>query len=399
MQEFNFAELQEFNFAELGNVDLIVDAVYEGGRKGNAGDDPLHKLLGVSNQGGFRYLGKREELKLLVLSSSFNDLDWPDNLDKESGVLTYFGDNKKPGKELHKTPRSGNLILKNIFNSIHELPANRKFVPPILVFGNTGNYRDMRFLGLAVPGSSELQTYEDLIAIWKTSKGMRFQNYVSNFTILDLPLVSRKWICDIKNGYPLSKNCPKVWRQWVDKGKYSALKSSPTIKYRKRNEQIPQLKSEKQIIHRIHEYFSNNPYEFEPCAAKIAQIGLKNITRIDLTRHYRDGGRDALGEYRIGDEDSGVSVSFSLEAKCYGLNNPVGVKSVSRLISRIRHRQFGILVTTSYLGEQAYKEIGEDQHPIVVIAAVDIVRILKKSGISTLEQVSDWLKTKFPIDL
>jgi hypothetical protein len=32
----------------------------------------------------------------------------------------------------------------------------------------------------------------------------------------------------------------------------------------------------------------------------------------------------------------------------------VGVKGTSRLISRLRHRQFGVLITTSYLDSQAY---------------------------------------------
>ncbi|MCP1762460.1 O-acetyl-ADP-ribose deacetylase (regulator of RNase III) [Bradyrhizobium japonicum] len=36
-----------------------------------------------------------------------------------------------------------------------------------------------------------------------------------------------------------------------------------------------------------------------------------------------------------------------LEAKCYGSGNSVGVREMSRLISRLRHRQFGVLVTTS----------------------------------------------------
>jgi len=52
---------------------------------------------------------------------------------------------------------------------------------------------------------------------------------------------------------------------------------------------------------------------------------------------------------------------------------------MSRLISRLRHRQFGVLVTTSYVDSQAYREIKEDQHPIVVIAAADIVVILRST--------------------
>jgi hypothetical protein len=33
-----------------------------------------------------------------------------------------------------------------------------------------------------------------------------------------------------------------------------------------------------------------------------------------------------------------------------------GVREMSRLISRLRHRQFGVLVTTSYVDNQAYRE-------------------------------------------
>ena len=61
--------------SDLRKCDLIVDAVYEGGRAGNASDDPLSKMLGVSNQGGFRYLGNKTQLHLIVLTSSFNDAD------------------------------------------------------------------------------------------------------------------------------------------------------------------------------------------------------------------------------------------------------------------------------------------------------------------------------------
>jgi hypothetical protein len=57
----------------------------------------------------------------------------------------------------------------------------------------------------------------------------------------------------------------------------------------------------------------------------------------------------------------------------------------------LRHRQFGILVTTSHVAIQAYEEIKEDQHPIVIIAARDIVRILKAGGISSRDDLKKWL--------
>lgn len=56
-----------------------------------------------------------------------------------------------------------------------------------------------------------------------------------------------------------------------------------------------------------------------------------------------------------------VAVEFALEAKCYAPGHGVGVRETSRLISRLRHRQFGVLVTTSHLDRQAYKEIREDE--------------------------------------
>lgn len=85
-------------------------------------------------------------------------------------------------------------------------------------------------------------------------------------------------------------------------------------------------------------------------------------------------------------------VEFAIEAKRYDFNSGVGIKETSRLISRIRHRQFGVIVTTSYVSEQAYKEISEDGHPIIIISAKDIVDILNKSGINNEELMEKWLE-------
>jgi hypothetical protein len=91
-------------------------------------------------------------------------------------------------------------------------------------------------------------------------------------------------------------------------------------------------------------------------------------------------------------------VDFALEAKCYSPENGVGVKELSRLISRLRHRQFGILVTTSFLGHQAYQELRSDRHPVVVIIGTDIAAILVKGGLRTPEVVWEWLTAEFPTE-
>ncbi len=53
-------------------------------------------------------------------------------------------------------------------------------------------------------------------------------------------------------------------------------------------------------------------------------------------------------------------------------------------------------VTTSTVDQQAYREIKEDGHPIVVIAARDIVELLRADGKGSLESVRAWLNAEFP---
>lgn len=84
---------------------------------------------------------------------------------------------------------------------------------------------------------------------------------------------------------------------------------------------------------------------------------IPDTAAIDVTRSSRDGGRDAIGPLRIGQGPGALLADFALVAKCYTPPNTVGVREMSRLISRNRHRQFGILVTTSCVDLQAYKEI------------------------------------------
>jgi hypothetical protein len=122
---------------------------------------------------------------------------------------------------------------------------------------------------------------------------------------------------------------------------------------------------------------------------------LKDIVEIEVTRPWRDGGRDALGKMRIGTRDSFILVDFALEAKCYYHENSVGVKEVSRLISRIKNREFGILITTSYLHSQAYEEVVFDKHPILVISGKDIVDLLKENGINTITLLESWIEKVF----
>lgn len=380
--------------ANLNEVDLAVDESYGGSRKGNYSDDPLPQLLGVDNGAGFRHLGKRPEvktLKLLALKTDFADIHWPDSLDRENGLFVYYGDKRVPG-DLHDTPRKGNLMLRNLFDEAHAQQESGHF-PPIFLFGNTGSYRDVRFLGLAVPGAAGMGSDDDLVAVWRTtSNQIRFQNYKSTFTVLDVAVVTRAWIRDIQAGNAVgSSHAPKPWLDWVTGRKFTPLLSQPVNTFRTKQQQLPETEELRAYITLLHTFYKDNPYAFERCAMEIARLFMPNIHRWELTRPWRDGGRDAIGTYRVGRGAGAIDVEFALEAKCYGTNNGVGIKPLSRLISRLRHRQFGILVTTSYLDLQAYQELTADTHPVVVISAKDIAVKLKKV-VGSVAHIESWLK-------
>lgn len=388
------AETRRYRFEELAAADLVVDALYEGGTKGNAADDPLGRLLPCGNQGGFRYRNRTTGpgKQFVVLYSDLSDHDWPDVLDVELGRFTYYGDNKRPGHPLHETIRGGNAILRDVFARLHAEQPDRSVIPPFFIFTKGLAGRDVVFRGLAVPGSQGASAADDLVAIWRSSQGQRFQNYRATFTVLNVSQVRRSWIERILADDPNGPEAPEAWLVWQRRGRYQAL-LAPTTHHRTRLDQLPDP-TDRQVILEIYAHFAD-PHGFEACAAAIWRFHSERV-EYTVTRPSRDGGRDAIGVLRVGPESDPVRLDFVLEAKCYDIGHAVGVRELARLISRIRNRMFGVLVTTSYLHEQAYQELKADGHPIVVIAARDIVDILRSKGYGDVVSVRAWLHREFP---
>ena len=389
--------MKSYKFEDLDTADLIVDAIYESKRDSNPfAGEPLNKLITrIGNRGGFyKKRGRDGGLVGLVLKSTGDQPDWPDELDPYTGIFTYYGDNKHPGKSLTDTKRKGNLDLEYIFNLAHGDKEERSLCPLILVFEKYNKHGDYAFRGLAVPGSEYLFRGEDLIAIWRSAEGERFQNYKAKFTILDVNQLDGNWVREVFQSKTLDledSRFPKALKIWMEEGKYLPLTSTPISITRSKNQQLPTTEMEKRILATIYESFKDNPYGFEKIAAEIWKMSNQLDSTYDLTPHFRDGGRDATGSLLIGPKEDRIRLTFALEAKCYSPNNSVGVKETSRLISRIKHRELGVLVTTSYLDSQAYKEIRLDGHPVVVISGLDIVKIIQGCGLTTPAQVKDWL--------
>jgi len=379
----------------------MLDATYEGDVELRVKGDPIHRILpGLGNVKGIRYMSlKKYDFGYCALVSSGVEVEWPDRLDVTTGTLTYYGDNREPGSGLHD--KDGNRYFREQFDLLHS--GQRRSVRPFFYFekidpaGRVWNRRgrDYVFRGLAVPGAQNLSQKEDLIAVWNSKSGRRFQNYRAIFSILDVPIVSRLWLEDIRSGNPFTENCPEPYLEWANGGRYDVIRAPESDRVRNKDQQLPSDPTEMKMVDTIRKHFSNRPHDFEKCAGKLFEMMDSNVIDWDVTKMSRDGGRDVIGKYRIGSLENGVEVEYALEAKCYSFSTGVGVKGSSRLISRIKNRQFGVLVTTSYLGRQPYKEIIEDGHPIIVMAASDISKLLKSRGISSVADVKKWLQREF----
>jgi hypothetical protein len=304
---------------------------------------------------------------------------------------------------LHETQRGGNAILRRVFELLHS--GQRSIVPPFFVFRKyptPASARSIQFKGLAVPGFPGLPSTTDLVAVWKTTKGQRFQNYRSVFTVLDIPVVPRAWLNEL-NGGQSGNSAPAAWREWVETGRYRQLASESTTVIRAAEAQLPDSAIKRAILQAVYDHFKEAPVAFEGFAARIFQMHDPRVIVDGITRGVVDGGRDAFGRYLLGLGEDPVYAEFSLEAKCYrpGTNGAkpvtVGIEEVSRLISRIRHRQFGILVTTSVVARQAYQEVREDRHPILFFSGGDIANILVHNGFNTPALIADLLSNEYPV--
>ena len=393
----------EISFKDLDKADLIVDCIYKGGNAGNAGDEPLPKLIPrCEASGGFRKKLREDgsgKYAYVVLYTTMSELEWPDYLDEESGIFRYYGDNRKPGKELTDTSKKGNLILETTFALLNE-GCHLEDIPPFFVFKKSGKGRDAQFLGLAAPGNPKISPDKDLVAFWRTIKEKRFQNYEAYFTILNTGAtpIRREWINSlIYNHEDNLKYAPDVWKKFLKEGRdgIEALKAPKIFRIPTKYEQLQSDIEGEKCLDTIRKHYKDFEQGFEACATSIVSKMDPNFVDFSLTRPWRDGGRDAIGYYSIktgGKANYPLKIDCALEAKCYAKNNGVGVKPMSRLISRIRYRQFGIMVTTSYVDSQAYGEVVEDGHPILIVTATDIASILRSNAINS-SNIDQWLKT------
>lgn len=198
--------------SEVASADLVVGTIYEGGS--TLADEPIHKLVGTGNMGGIRARVGKESDGLVALFSTEDQVEWPDHIDRSTGALTYFGDNRTAVTELLEP--SGNQRLHATFKRDLADEKARRSTAVFFVFTSVKNDvpRSVRFEGIAVPGCA-LPEPEWAVAKWFTEKSGRFQNYVVTMTLLADRVITREWVEDLIAGNGLSQGAPANWHHWV----------------------------------------------------------------------------------------------------------------------------------------------------------------------------------------
>lgn len=77
----------------------------------------------------------------------------------------------------------------------------------------------MKFIGLAAPGVFGNSYDEVLRKITFTVDGGSFENLVAEFTILDLEIINRKWLAELKDENDSGhNNAPEKWKEFIEVG-------------------------------------------------------------------------------------------------------------------------------------------------------------------------------------
>jgi hypothetical protein len=369
-------------------LELRVDASYRNTNNWNLPIDEFGKFFrfadgrGIKNVGGFRPKSKADgstkitDCCFCVLVTNLGETEWPDALNSETGTFIYYGDNRSPGTVVNRTPVGGNTLLEDAFAKVHR--GERRIIPPFLCFQSFGGAEGMRmrFLGLAAPGGPAASGLEDLVAVWRIKGDQRFQNYRALFSILAADTVSHEWLEDLVRGVAPgdSIHCPPVWKAWVNRGKYELLKCERTVRVRTKDEQQPRDDREAAVLLTLCSLLT--PRQFEFAAAALVTMMDDRFVNLQVTPAVKDGGRDVIAQYRVGHDLHQVLLSASVEAKLWNPRQAVGVKPMMRLLSRLKHRDMGVFVTTSFFERQVQQELIEDRHPVILVSGGDIARLL-----------------------
>jgi hypothetical protein len=161
----------------------------------------------------------------VALFSTGSESEWPDAIDRSSGCVSFFGDNREPNIGLLET--TGNRLLHKVFSLDFDLVSDREKCPPFLVFSafHDAPPRTVRFEGIAVPGCTLPESDWCRARFFKSSDG-KFLNFEIKLTLLADPVIPRQWLKDLLLETTNSESSPTWFKSWVATGRRVPLSTS-----------------------------------------------------------------------------------------------------------------------------------------------------------------------------
>ena len=202
----------------MKTASLIPGHIYMGGTSGNAGDDPISKLLNVGNACGIRSKKNKEnELAYISLvTNPINQKNYPDFLDNETKILTYYGDQKTPGKHYLDTKQKGNLNLENLFKTSYYQKNAKLHLFPCFYFEKIGKKgRNYLYHGIAYPYVSQKEFHEVCNIAQITSDNGIINNLKFSFTVNSDEEVSRQWLLSLTRDSSDIELAPNSWKLFL----------------------------------------------------------------------------------------------------------------------------------------------------------------------------------------
>ncbi len=149
---------------------------------------------------------------------------------------------------------------------------------------------------------------------------------ISPYSIRGISLFCGKWLQYRIDDYEHSNQyAPDAWLAFQKSGRngIKALQAPRLFDIPTKMEQMQCNAMGRVCLDRIRNHYKGFSQGFEMCAINIAKMMDNNFQKFNLTRPWRDGGRDAIGIYAI---QSGSAINYplrmecALEAKCYDSN-------------------------------------------------------------------------------
>ena len=147
-----------------------------------------------------------------------------------------------------------------------------------------------------MPGNPHIPPDRDLVSFWRSKGNERFQNYEAYFTILDEGEIRKEWIHDLLYDHSNLRYAPHKWKKYIKEGKEGivALSAKSVIEMPTKYQQMQTNEDGRLCLSMIREFCNGKRSQiFEQCAVDIVSKMDAHFKSCEITRPWRDGGRDA----------------------------------------------------------------------------------------------------------